>query len=132
MTANPARAGFHTITPYLMVPDAEGLLAFVQQVFGAEECFRAIGSAGGYHIEVRVGDSMLMIGGGRAWQGAPVTAALYLYLDEVDAVYQKALAAGASALDAPADHSDGDRRAGVRDPFGNVWYIARHNGAGSG
>ena len=124
MPKTPARAGFHSVTPYIMVREAEALIEFVKQAFGATETMRAIGSAGGIHAEVRIGESMLMIGGARG--GDPMPAALYLYLADVDAVYQRALAAGATTLAEPANHDDGDRRAGVRDAFGNQWYIATH------
>lgn len=118
--------GFHTVSPYLMVQNAEGLVDFMKKVFGATETHRSIGSAGGLHIEVRIGDSMLMIGG--VWEGQQYPAALYLYLDEVDAVYRRALEAGATSLSEPADQSYGDRYAGVRDAFGNTWFIATHLG----
>lgn len=120
---NPVRPGFHTITPYLIADDVEQLLAFVQQIFGATETLRTSGGGGGTHLEVRIGDSMLMLGGGA---GQPMPAALYVYVADVDAVYQRALAAGATSLFAPADEPDGDRRGGVQDPFGNQWFMARH------
>jgi PhnB protein len=122
----PARPGFHTITPYIMVQDVEQLLAFVQQVFGAREALRTTGAGGGFHIEVHIGDSMLMLGGGGAWQGPAMPAALYLYVDDVDATYQRALQAGATTLMEPTDEEDGDRRGGVQDAFGNMWFLARH------
>ncbi|MBA3946202.1 MAG: VOC family protein [Herpetosiphonaceae bacterium] len=125
MTTDPIRAGFHTVTPYLIVPDAANLIEFLKQAFDATELFRTTGSAGGIHAELRIGDSMVMIGGG-AGDGGPWQAMLYLYLADVDAVYQRALAAGATSLAAPADAGDGDYRAGVRDPYGNHWYIASH------
>jgi PhnB protein len=83
------------------------------------------GAAGGTHVEVRIGDSMLMIGGGT---GGAMPAALYVYVEDVDAVYQRALAAGATTLMEPSDEADGDRRGGVQDPFGNQWFLARHIG----
>ncbi len=69
---------------------------------------------------------MVMIGGGGAWRGEPAPAMLYLYLDEVDTVYAQALKAGATSINEPADQPYGDRLAGVKDPYGNVWYIATH------
>ena len=118
--------GFHTVTPYLIVQEAAQLIDFVKQAFEATELSRGTGSAGGIHAEVRIGDSIVMIGGGGAWRGEPMPAAIYLYMDDVDAVYKRALQAGAASLSEPADQAYGDRVAGVKDSFGNVWYIATH------
>jgi PhnB protein len=128
---DPIRPGFHTITPYLIVNEAAQLIDFVKDVFDGEEQFRSIGSAGGIHCEMRVGDSMLMIGGGGAWRGTPAPTALHVYVRDTDAVYQRALAAGATSLRAPADQDYGDRDASVRDPYGNHWYIGTHRGSES-
>jgi uncharacterized glyoxalase superfamily protein PhnB len=69
---------------------------------------------------------MLMIGSGGSWSGQSLPAALYLYVDDVDATYQRALQAGATTVMEPTDEEDGDRRGGVQDPFGNMWFLARH------
>ncbi len=122
MSAKSIRAGFHTVTPYLTVQEAPALIEFVKQAFAASECLRTTGSAGGIHAEVKIGDSMVMIGG--AARGETWTAALHLYMDNVDAVYQRALQAGASSVMEPTDQPYGERVAGVKDPFGNLWYIA--------
>lgn len=120
---NPVPEGFHTVVPYLMVPDADGLIEFMSNAFGAREVFRAPGSAGGMHVEVRVGDSMVMIGGKPDREPQP--AAIFLYMDGVDEVYRRALEAGATSIEEPTDQvADGDRRAGVADLFGNAWFIA--------
>ena len=128
---DPIRKGFHTVTPYLSAPDGAALLDFAKNVFGAEEMFRAIGSAGGIHGEVRLGDTMLMMGGGipgKAWKATPNTAALHVYVPDCDATYQRALAAGAASIDEPADQSYGERSATVKDFAGNFWYIATYKG----
>ncbi len=125
---DPIRPGFHTITPYLIVNEAAELIDFVKQVFGAEEQFRSIGSAGGLHCELRLGDSMMMIGGGGAWRGTPTPTALHVYVPDADAVYERSLKAGATSLRPPADQEYGDRDASVRDPYGNHWYIGTHKG----
>jgi PhnB protein len=127
MTVNPVREGFHTITPYLIVQEAAQLIDFVKQAFAATELFRGTGSAGGIHAEVRIGDSMLMIGGGGAWSGEPMPATIYLYIDDVDSVYARAIQAGATSITEPGDRPYGDRLGGVKDRFGNVWYISTHN-----
>jgi PhnB protein len=128
---NPVREGFHTITPYLIVKEADQLIEFVKEVFGAHELFRSIGSAGGIHCEVRLGDSIVMIGGGGEWRGTPTPTGLHVYVPDADAVYERALKAGATSLRPPADQFYGDRDASVRDPFGNHWYIATHGQAGT-
>lgn len=120
---SPVPEGFHTVTPYLMVPDADALVEFMSRAFGATEAFRARGSAGGMHVEVKVGDSMVMIGG--LQEREPQPAAIFLYMDGVDEVYGRALEAGGTSIEEPADQvADGDRRAGVADSFGNAWFIA--------
>ena len=128
---SPIPEGYHTVTPYLVVQDAPGLIDFTKRVFDAEEKFRAIGSAGGVHAELRLGDSMLMLGGGApdlAWQGPTSPGALHVYVADTDDVYRRALEAGAEAIQAPEDHPYGERGASVRDPFGNHWYIATAKG----
>jgi len=107
MAVKAIREGFHTVTPYLMVREAVNLVEFVKQAFGATELFRTTGSAGGLHAEVRIGDLMVMIGGGGAWNGEPMPAAIYLYMDDVDAVYEQALLAGATSITKPADQPYG-------------------------
>ena len=95
---NPIARGFRTVTPYLIASDGPGLLEFVKQAFRAEETFRTVGSAGGLHAEARIGDSMLMIAGGipgREFRSTPNSHALHMYVEDADAVYQKALAAAA-------------------------------------
>jgi PhnB protein len=122
------REGFRTVTPYLVAREAEKLFEFVQKAFDAEGFVAGIGSQGGFHAEYRIGDSMLMIGGGHNYQGEQKLHGLHLYVPDVDAMYQRALAAGAASVYAPADQPYGDREAGVRDVAGNLWYIATHKG----
>jgi len=128
---SPIPKGFHTITPYLVAQEAQGLIDFLKQTFGAEEKFRAIDSAGGLHTEILLGDSMLMLGGGGpelAWRGESRPMAFHVYLEDTDAVYQRALAAGAVSIQPPADQAYGERSASVTDPSGNNWYIATAKG----
>jgi PhnB protein len=129
--AKPVPEGFRTVTPYLIAADGPALIEFAKRVFGAEERFRDVGSAGGVHAEVRIGDSMLMMGGGipgREFRATASPQALHAYVTDTDAVYQKALDAGATSIGAPQDHDYGERGAGVKDAFGNYWYIATHKG----
>jgi PhnB protein len=128
---NPIPKGYRTVTPYMIAQNGPALLEFVKQAFGAEEVFRAVGSAGGLHAEARIGDSMLMIGGGipgREFKSTPNRHALHMYVEDVDSVYQKALAAGAESVDEVRDQEYGERSGGVKDLAGNYWYIATHKG----
>lgn len=127
----PPPRGFRTLTPYIIVQDAPGLIDFARITFGAEEKFRATGSAGGIHAEVRIGDTMLMIGGGGpglAWRGESQPTALHTYVEDVDAAYERALKAGGVSSSPPVDQPYGERSAGVMDRFGNHWYIATYKG----
>jgi PhnB protein len=127
----PIPKGYRTVTPYLVARDGPALLEFAKQAFGAEEVFRTVGSAGGMHAEARIGDSMLMIGGGipgREFRSTPNTHALHIYVEDCDAACQKALAAGATIIDEPRDQEYGERSASVKDPAGNYWYVATHKG----
>jgi len=129
---SPIPKGYHTLTPYIVAADADALIAFVKQVFDAHENFRSIGSAGGIHAEVKLGDSMMMVGGGGpgiAFKGVPLPTALHVYVEDVDAVYARALSAGAVTMQPPQDHDYGERGASVRDAAGNHWYLATYKGA---
>ncbi|HTU34976.1 MAG TPA: VOC family protein [Candidatus Acidoferrum sp.] len=128
---SPIPAGFRMLQPYIVAADGEALVEFAKRAFDAEEASRAVGSAGGLHASVRIGDTMLMMGGGipgRAFSGKPYPIALHVYVKDTDATYAKALAAGGVSLGAPQDHEYGERGAGVKDPGGNFWYIATHKG----
>jgi PhnB protein len=122
----PIRKGFSTVTPYLTLEQPLELVEFCKRAFGAVETERG-GSAGGIHCEVRIGESMVMIGGGPGvTQKFP--GSIYLYVEDVDALYKQALEAGATSIGEPKDQPYGDRCGGVRDPFGNEWYLATHLG----
>jgi PhnB protein len=125
--ASYIREGFRTITPYLTVADAPQLINFVKQTFGAEETYRGTGSAGGVHCELRVGNTMLMVGGGSAgssWSGTPGPSSLHIYVPDCDATYERALRANATSISEPADQPWRERLARVKDPSGNNWFIA--------
>jgi PhnB protein len=128
---SPVPQGYRTVTPYMIAADGDAILAFAKNAFGAEETFRAIGGAGGIHAETRIGDTMLMMGGGiggKPFNAKPNATALHIYVEDTDAAYRKALEAGATSIGEPQDHEYGERGAGVKDPFGNYWYIATHQG----
>jgi len=127
----PIPKGYRAVTPYLVAADGPALVEFTKQAFGAEETFRSVGSAGGLHGEVRIGDSMVMVGGGipgREFRATPNATALHVYVEDTDAVYERALHAGATSVSAPQDHEYGERSGSVKDPAGNFWYIATHKG----
>jgi PhnB protein len=117
-------AGFRSLTPYVIVPGADRFIGFVKQAFGAEEVLRMDAPDGTVvHAEVRIGDSMLELSeGSGAWPARP--AAIHVYVPDADAIYARAMAAGARSLLAPTDMPYGDREADVTDLFGNNWYIA--------
>lgn len=123
-TVNFIREGFHTITPYLAVKQVMELIEFVKQAFDAEGAVYGIGSQGGYHSEYKIGDSYLMIGGGPNWKGEAKLTALHVYVDDVDASYQRAIAAGAESMMEPIE-AHGERIASVKDLSGNEWYLAK-------
>ncbi len=128
----PIPPGYHTVTPYLVAQDAETVIEFVKKTFGGEEIFRTVGSAGGYHCEIKVEDSMLMIGGGGkglSWKGDSVLGAFHVYVRDCDAAYKRALEAGAKSLQVPTDQEYGERSASVIDAAGNHWYIATFKGS---
>ena len=118
--------GYHSVTPYLIVDDAAALIAFLSATFRATELSRQTqpdGSIG--HTEMKIGDSIVMLSQSRGpWKAMPCM--VYVYLEDVDAVYARALAAGATSIHAPADQTYGDRSGGVLDSNGNQWWIATH------
>jgi len=128
---DPVPPGFHTVTPYMVAEDGDAILGFAKNAFGAEQILRVIGGAGGIHGETRIGDTTLMMGGGipgKPFSGKTNATALHIYVEDTDAAYRKALQAGATSISEPQDHEYGERGASVKDPFGNLWYIATHKG----
>ena len=113
--------GWPTVTPRIVVERPESLVGFVKTVFGA---------TGDYHpdrpTELRIGDSIVMIS--EATARAVMPAFLYVYVRDTDATYQRALDAGATRVESPQEMPYGDRRAMVRDAWGNTWQIATHRG----
>jgi PhnB protein len=131
--ASPVPAGFTTVTPYLVINPAAKAIDFYRRAFDAVETFRLEAAEGRIvHAEIRIGDAHIMLtDGSRDFPfmqtasdlgGSPIQ--IYLYLPDADSVFQRALDAGAEEIMAVADNPDGDRRGGVRDPFGIVWWIA--------
>ncbi len=127
--------GFHSITPYIVFRDARRAIDFYKRALDAQELFAMAGPDGKgiMHAEIRVGDSIIMMGEEMPQQqcksaetagGSPVS--IYLYLENVDEVFKKALAAGAEALMPVQEMFWGDRAGTLRDPFGYSWTLATH------
>lgn len=126
MAAKPIPEGYHSVTPYLTVPGVDRLIEFLKAAFDAREIGRLLRPDGGVmHAEVMIGDSKVMMGEPGCEYG-PRPANLHLYVEDTDASYRRALAAGAISIREPANQFYGDRSAGVQDPSGNQWWIATH------
>jgi PhnB protein len=126
----PIPRGHRMVTPYLVAADGLALLEFAKQGLGAEEIMRAVMPTG-VHAEVRIGDTTLMMGGGLAGKEFPGSLqpnALHIYVEDADAVTQKAVAAGATLIDPVRDQEYGERSSAIRDQAGNYWYIATAKG----
>ena len=124
MNAPTIRPGFQSVVPYLAIQGAAQLVEFLAAAFGAQHTYR---SPSGTHFEAKIGNSMLMIG--EVGQGAPKPAQLFMYVEDARAFYLRALKAGATSLMDPSDKPWGDGGqlmvgAGVKDPAGNLWFLA--------
>lgn len=123
MAVKPIPEGHHTITPHLYIKNAPEAIEFYKKAFGAKEISRAPGPDGKImHAELKIGDSLVMLGqASLEWRALP--AALYVWVPDVDAVYTRALEAGATSQSAPEDKPYGHRNAGVVDRNGVTWWI---------
>ncbi len=129
---NPIPTGYHSVTPYLFVKDAANALTFYKNAFNAVETVRLTAPTGTIsHAEIKIGDSLVMLAdeyppmnakSPHTIGGTPVF--LHLYVENVDQVFQRAIAAGATEQYPLANQFYGDRTASVIDPFGHVWHIA--------
>jgi PhnB protein len=134
MAVKPIPDGYHTATPYLIVKGAAAAIDFYKKAFGAAEVLRLGGPDGRIgHAEIKIGDSMIMLAdefpemGARSPQtigGTPVT--MCLYVENVDARFNQAVAAGGKVQRPIKDQFYGDRSGTLEDPFGHVWTIATH------
>jgi PhnB protein len=126
MAVNSIPQGFHSVTPYLVVREVPKLLDFLKQAFNAQEIMRMPQPDGTImHAEVRIGDSPIMMGEAQG-EHKPMPGSMYLYVDDTDATYKRALQAGATSQMAPENMFYGDRHASIIDPVGNHWSIATH------
>ena len=119
--------GYHTVTNYLTVEGVGRLIEFLKRGLGAEQRGPIHNGPGGriMHAEVKIGDTIIMLGEPMA-AGQARPSNLYVYVEDVDAVYRRAMDAGGKSISEPKDQFYGDRTAGVEDPSGNSWYIGTH------
>jgi len=122
------RNGMGAVRPYLF--GRLDLLDFVKDVFGGVEVERNSVS-GGFHVQARIGDSVVVMAAMDPPYPSATKASTYVYVDDVDAVYARAIAAGAVAVAGPADQPYQERNATVTDSFGNIWYISTYKGRNS-
>lgn len=126
MAVRPIPDGYHTVTPYLIVDDPGAVIDFLKKTMDAQETYAMRDAAGKIrHAEVKVGNSMLMLGGAHGeWHARPGN--FYLYVEDCDAVYKKGIAAGGRSVGEPSNQFYGDRHGGVADSQGNTWWFATH------
>jgi PhnB protein len=126
MAVKPVPDGFQTLTPYLTVGDAQSLINFIEQSFDGKVTYRMNDEKGNVrHAEMKIGDSMIMIGQARdEWKPRP--GMFVLYVPDCDAVYKKAVSAGGKVVREMATQAYGDRSGGVEDAQGNQWWISTH------
>jgi PhnB protein len=122
------RHGVGAVRPYLYGDLAT--VEFVLQVFQAEvlERLENLGASPGYHVELRIGDAAVVLEASDAWATERPTAAVYAYVPDVDDAFVRAIAFGGTPLDEPEDKPYQERACAVRDPFGNIWYMATYVG----
>jgi PhnB protein len=134
MAVKPIPDGYHTITPYLIVKGAANAIDFYKKAFGATELFRMPGPEGRVmHAEIKIGTSPLMLadecpemGAMAPLPGGKHSVTMHLYVENVDAVVDRAVTAGAKIVRPVADQFYGDRAGGLEDPFGHSWYVSTH------
>ena len=126
MAVKPVPEGYHSVTPYLTIPDVAKAIEFVQKAFGATKVEAAPDANGVIrHADVMIGDSHVMFGqSSEKWEARPGT--LYMYTENVDELYRRAMNAGGTSLREPTNEFYGDRSAGVQDSQGNQWWMATH------
>jgi PhnB protein len=124
MNVKPIPDGYHTITPYLVIQGVAQTIGFLKAAFGAEEIdHHSLPDGTITNAEVKVGNSMVMLGEKHKDQKS-FPAMLYLYVDDVDSVFKKAVQAGGKIIREVSDQPYGDRMGGVEDSAGNQWWVA--------
>jgi PhnB protein len=125
-TVKPIPEGYHSVTPYLVVEGADRLIEFMKRTFGATQLMSMVNEDGSIgHTEMKIGDSVIMLGG--AGPGHPATSSsLYVYVEDVDTVFRRAIEAGGTQVMEVQTHFYGDRSGGVKDMCGTTWWIGTH------
>lgn len=126
MAIPPIPDGYHAVTPYLVTPNVPGVIAFLEKAFGARELEPRLLRPDGkvMHVAVQLGDSRIMMA--EASDEFPaMPGMLYIYVEDADEAFQRAIDAGAEVLMPIEDQFYGDRNGGVKDPFGNFWWIGK-------
>jgi len=133
MTAKPIPEGYHSLTPNLTVSGGLEALDFYAKAFGAEVVRKLVMGGKLMHSELRIGDSIVSVsdpfedfGLAAPVAGRPVSSSILIYTEDVDALYDRALAAGATELNRPSDQFHGDRAGSLKDPYGHRWMLATH------
>jgi len=122
----PIPEGYHTITPFLTAHDAAGLIKFMKKAFHAKLNYLMEAEDGMIrHAELKIGDSVIMVSSGNEAH-APMPAMLQMYVEDCDSVYDQAIKAGGESVSEPANQFYGDRSGGVKDKWGNFWWISTH------
>ncbi len=127
MAVKPIPEGYHTVTPYLIVEQADDVIKFLKEAFDAKEVFEAMRGPDGKlsHAELLIGNSHVMLSEACPEKGKGKST-LYLYVEDVDKVYEKAIKAGGKEIRKPENQFYGDRSGGVTDVSGNEWWISTH------
>ena len=133
MTAKPIPEGYHSLTPNLTVANGLEALDFYEKAFGAEVIRKLVMGGKLMHSELRLGDSIFSVSDPFEDFGmvapdpdGPLSSSILIYTEEVDALYDRALNAGATELNRPSDQFHGDRAGSLKDPFGHRWMLATH------
>lgn len=134
MTVKPISDDYRTVTPYLSISSAKDAIEFYKLAFGATEIFRLNTPTGDIaHAEIKIGDSAIMLA--EPCEDSPMpspdtlggsTVAVHLYVEDVDAMFEQAIDAGALDIKSVEDQFYGDRMGTLKDPFGHIWFVSTH------
>ncbi len=125
-TIKPIPAGYHTLTPFVVADNASGFIKFLKKAFYTQLNYLMEAVDGLIrHAELKIGDSAIIVASATEIHKS-MPGMLNVYVEDCDQVYEKALKAGAESMAKPANQFYGDRSAGIKDSWGNIWWIATH------